>query len=107
MKIFFFFCPGRRPISIPKVLDRRSKESEYPCTPPPSPRSRKSPVDDMSSKENLVFINVTMVDKSAANYATQYESVSYKNYERLVSKNLFLIIYFYFFTDESNRDSGF
>lgn len=59
-------------------MGRHSVDDEYPCTPPPSPRSRKSPISVTSRKENLVFINVTMVDKEASDYATHYESVSIK-----------------------------
>lgn len=50
--------------------------NEYPCTPPPSPRGKKTNVAAMSREENLVLINVTMVDKDAPNYVTQYNGVS-------------------------------
>ncbi|KAK6626649.1 hypothetical protein RUM44_009125 [Polyplax serrata] len=67
---------GRQAVPQVKSKGIRSVDNQYPCTPPPSPRSRKSPVDSASKKENLVFINVTMVDREASGHLTQYEGMN-------------------------------
>lgn len=58
-----------------KPIGIRAADKQCPCTPPPSPRNTMSPVPALNRDENLVLINVTMVDRDAPNYASEYNSV--------------------------------
>lgn len=51
--------------------------SKFPCTPPPSPQSQAR----TRPEKNLVLISSLIVDPSAPNFSTYYNSVSFSYYK--------------------------
>ena len=69
MSALFAFLDTRHESVSKSVYVQRSKSNDYPCTPPPSPRERRS--SNMFNEENLVHISVILYSKDSEQFFTK------------------------------------
>ena len=60
------------------VFSNFSKSSEYPCAPPPTPRTTRSRHNNQD-EDNLVHISLLLVDKNSPEYVEKYNEVGESN----------------------------